>query len=41
MYNMTMEDASGTSFAGVGGLGDQIRELREVRSSTPSPVIDG
>merc|ERR1712093_445616 len=30
VYNMTMEDASGTSFAGVGGLGDQIRELREV-----------
>ena len=41
LIGMTMEDASGTSFAGVGGLGDQIRELREVRSSTPSPVIDG
>ncbi|GAA5996409.1 uncharacterized protein JCM10292_007588 [Rhodotorula paludigena] len=30
VYNMTMEDASGASFAGVGGLSDQIRELREV-----------
>jgi len=31
VYNMTMEDPSGASFGGVGGLGDQIRELREVR----------
>ncbi|GAA6025926.1 hypothetical protein JCM10207_008066, partial [Rhodosporidiobolus poonsookiae] len=30
VYNMTMEDPAGASFAGVGGLGDQIRELREV-----------
>ncbi|GAA5954835.1 hypothetical protein JCM21900_005917 [Sporobolomyces salmonicolor] len=30
VYNMTMEDPKGASFAGVGGLGDQIRELREV-----------
>lgn len=31
VYNMTMEDPNGASFAGIGGLGDQIRELREVR----------
>ncbi|GEM11583.1 26S protease regulatory subunit S10B [Rhodotorula toruloides] len=30
VYNMTMEDPGSASFAGVGGLGDQIRELREV-----------
>lgn len=33
VYNMTMEDPNGASFAGIGGLGDQIRELREVRQS--------
>ncbi|CEQ39907.1 SPOSA6832_01466, partial [Sporobolomyces salmonicolor] len=33
VYNMTMEDPKGASFAGVGGLGDQIRELREARQS--------
>ncbi|GAA5978824.1 hypothetical protein JCM11641_003575 [Rhodosporidiobolus odoratus] len=30
VYNMTTEDPGSASFAGVGGLGDQIRELREV-----------
>ncbi|KAK4703725.1 hypothetical protein P7C70_g2492, partial [Phenoliferia sp. Uapishka_3] len=30
VYNMSMEDPGGASFAGIGGLGDQIRELREV-----------
>lgn len=30
VYNMSMEDPGGVSFAGIGGLGDQIRELREV-----------
>ncbi|PWO00552.1 putative RPT4-26S proteasome regulatory subunit [Tilletiopsis washingtonensis] len=30
VYNMSMEDPGGASFAGVGGLGEQIRELREV-----------
>lgn len=30
VYNMTMEDPNGASFAGIGGLSDQIRELREV-----------
>jgi len=27
---MSVEDVNGASFAGIGGLGDQIRELREV-----------
>ncbi|KAK4053689.1 26S proteasome subunit rpt4 [Microbotryomycetes sp. JL201] len=29
VYNMSTEDPGGASFAGIGGLGDQIRELRE------------
>jgi ATP-dependent 26S proteasome regulatory subunit len=35
VYNMTMEDPNGASFAGIGGLSDQIRELREVRHPAP------
>jgi 26S proteasome regulatory subunit T4 len=30
VYNMSMEDPGSASFAGIGGLGEQIRELREV-----------
>ncbi|KAI0686682.1 26S proteasome subunit P45 [Cytidiella melzeri] len=30
VYKMSLEDASGASFAGIGGLGEQVRELREV-----------
>lgn len=30
VYNMSLEDPGAVSFAGIGGLGDQIRELREV-----------
>ncbi|KAI9323848.1 26S protease regulatory subunit 10B [Dichotomocladium elegans] len=30
VYNMSMEDPGDISFAGIGGLGEQIRELREV-----------
>ncbi|KAI3617566.1 hypothetical protein CBS9595_003475 [Malassezia furfur] len=30
VYKMSTEDPSGASFAGIGGLSDQIRELREV-----------
>ncbi|KAL3897449.1 MAG: hypothetical protein SGCHY_003404, partial [Lobulomycetales sp.] len=30
VYNMSTEDPGNISFAGIGGLGDQIRELREV-----------
>ena len=33
VYNMSLEDPGGASFAGIGGLGEQVRELREVRSS--------
>jgi ATP-dependent 26S proteasome regulatory subunit len=28
---MSLEDPGGASFAGIGGLGEQVRELREVR----------
>lgn len=31
VYKMSVEDVNGASFAGIGGLSDQIRELREVR----------
>lgn len=37
VYKMSLEDPGGASFAGIGGLGDQIRELREVRGLTISP----
>ena len=30
VYKMSTEDPSGASFAGIGGLSEQIRELREV-----------
>ncbi len=30
VYNMTTEDPGSVTFAGIGGLTDQIRELREV-----------
>lgn len=30
VYKMSLEDAGDASFAGIGGLGDQVRELREV-----------
>lgn len=30
VYNMSMEDPGEATFAGIGGLGEQIRELREV-----------
>lgn len=32
VYNMTLEDPGGATFAGIGGLGEQVRELREVRN---------
>ena len=30
VYNMSTEDPGDVSFAGIGGLSEQIRELREV-----------
>lgn len=30
VYKMSLEDPGGVSFAGIGGLGDQVRDLREV-----------
>ena len=30
VYKMSLEDPAGASFAGIGGLGEQVRELREV-----------
>lgn len=39
VYKMSMEDPGGASFAGIGGLGEQVRELREVR--TTNPAISG
>jgi 26S proteasome regulatory subunit T4 len=31
VYKMSLEDPGGASFAGIGGLGEQVRELREVK----------
>ena len=31
VYKMSLEDPGDASFAGIGGLGEQVRELREVR----------
>ena len=36
VYKMSLEDPGGASFAGIGGLGEQVRELREVCSLLPS-----
>ena len=33
VYKMSLEDPGGATFAGIGGLGEQVRELREVRIS--------
>lgn len=30
VYKMSLEDPGSASFAGIGGLGEQVRELREV-----------
>ena len=35
VYKMSLEDPGGATFAGIGGLGEQVRELREVRLSPP------
>ncbi len=37
VYKMSLEDPGGATFAGIGGLGEQVRELREVR--TPSVTM--
>ena len=39
VYNMSLEDPGGASFAGIGGLGEQVRELREVREQDQT-IID-
>jgi len=31
VYKMSLEDPGDASFAAIGGLGEQVRELREVR----------
>ena len=38
VYKMSMEDPGDASFAGIGGLGEQVRELREVRGCTSIPI---
>jgi len=37
VYKMSLEDPGGATFAGIGGLGEQVRELREVSSSSLPP----
>ena len=40
VYKMSLEDPAGVSFAGIGGLGEQVRELREVRPFIPLSTSD-
>jgi ATP-dependent 26S proteasome regulatory subunit len=40
VYKMSLEDPGGASFAGIGGLGEQVRELREVSPSFKSPLYN-
>jgi 26S proteasome regulatory subunit T4 len=40
VYNMSVEDPGDISFAGIGGLGEQIRELREVCESIGAGAND-
>ncbi|CAL1714163.1 unnamed protein product [Somion occarium] len=35
VYKMSLEDPGGASFAGIGGLGEQVRELRELPLLNP------
>ena len=39
VYKMSLEDPGGASFAGIGGLGEQVRELREVKMITVQLVL--
>ena len=36
VYKMSLEEPGGASFAGIGGLSEQVRELREARLHRPS-----
>lgn len=38
VYKMSLEDPGAASFAGIGGLGEQVRELREVCSYSLSMI---
>lgn len=38
VYNMSHEDPGSVSYSEIGGLSEQIRELREVRIHTQSSV---
>lgn len=38
VYKMSLEDPGGATFAGIGGLGEQVRELREVNQMTVQPL---
>ena len=39
VYKMSLEDPAGASFAGIGGLGEQVRELREVRPAARPSLL--
>jgi 26S proteasome regulatory subunit T4 len=40
VYKMSLEDPGGATFAGIGGLGEQVRELREVCRISLSKTLD-
>ena len=39
VYKMSLEDPGGATFAGIGGLGEQVRELREVYPIPFHPIL--
>lgn len=41
VFNMSLEDPGNVSFSGIGGLSEQIRELREVSSFQPLALTSG
>ena len=40
VYNMSTEDPGDVTYAQIGGLGEQIRELREVRQFTNREIYN-
>ena len=40
VFNMTTEDPGDVNYSSVGGLGEQIRELREVKCHVILSVMD-
>ena len=39
VYNMSMEDPGDINYSSIGGLSEQVRELREVGENNPIPSM--